>query len=125
MTLNPFEIWLVIVLLLALVLLQRCGVLLLPRKYQPKGAFARALGFAPLAALVAICAPEIAKFQMEAVDTPTLQAASYVGAWWSRLEHDWRLWGALALVLTMQVSKNSKRAALYGLAAAAAVVWLL
>jgi branched-subunit amino acid transport protein len=124
MKLTSVEIWLVIALLLALVLLQRCGVLLLPRKYQPKGAFAQALGFAPLAALVAICAPEIAKLQMEALDAPAGQAVSFAAAWWSRLAHDWRLWGAVALVVTMQISKNSKRAALYGLAAAAAVIWL-
>jgi branched-subunit amino acid transport protein len=120
MKLGTFEIWLTILLLMALILVLRCAVLVLPRKYQPKGAFAEALGFAPLAALVAICAPEIAKFQMDALSQGKGLSLLLAG-----LSHDWRLWGATALIATVLLTKHSKRSALYGLAAAATVVWLL
>jgi branched-subunit amino acid transport protein len=120
MKLGTYDIWLTIILLMALILLMRCGVLVLPRKYQPKGAFAEALGYAPLAALVAICAPEIAKFQMDA-----LSQGANLSAILSDLRQDWRLWGAIALVVTVLLTQKTKRAALYGLAAAAAVVWIL
>ena len=120
MKLGAFDIWVTIILLTALVLLLRCVVLVLPRKYQPKGAVAEALGFAPLAALVAICAPEIAKFQMDALSQGQSPSLLLEG-----LREDWRLWGATALVATVLLTKHSKRTALYGLAAAATVVWLI
>ena len=120
MKLATLDIWLTIFALMILILLMRCGVLMLPRKYQPKGAFADALGFAPLAALVAICVPEIAKFQMQAVNSGLSFSAMLSG-----LSSDWRLWGAVALILVVQFTRASKRAALYGLAAAAAVVWIV
>jgi branched-subunit amino acid transport protein len=117
MKLGTFDIWLTIILMMALILLMRCGMLVLPRKYQPKGALADALAFAPLAALVAICAPEIAKFQLDALSQGASASQLFAG-----LRQDWRLWGAVALVITVLLTKASKRAALYGLAAAAAVV---
>ncbi len=120
MKLGAFDIWLTILLLMALILLLRCAVLVLPRKYQPKGAFAEALSFAPLAALVAICAPEIAKFQMDALSQGKSLPLIFVG-----LREDWRLWGATALIATVLLTKHNKRTALYGLAAAATVVWLI
>ena len=120
MKLATLDIWLTIFALMILILLMRCGVLMLPRRYQLKGAFADALGFAPLAALVAICVPEIAKFQMQAVSSGQNFSALLAG-----LSSDWRLWGALALILVVQFTRGSKRAALYGLAAAAAVVWIV
>ncbi len=120
MKLGTFDIWLTIVLLMALILLLRCAFLVLPRKYQPKGAFAQALSFAPLAALVAICAPEIAKFQMDALSQGKGLSLGFAG-----LLDDWRLWGATALVATVLLTKHSKRSALYGLAAAATMVWLI
>jgi branched-subunit amino acid transport protein len=114
------EIWSVIVLLMVLVLFLRCGFLVLPRRWQPKGAIAEALGYAPLAALVAICAPEIAKFQLDNLDKG-LNFSGMVAS----LTNDWRLWGALALMVTVVLTKASKRAALYGLSAAALAVWWL
>jgi branched-subunit amino acid transport protein len=112
------DIWLTILALMVLIILMRCGVLVLPRKFQPKGNLAEALGFAPLAALVAICAPEIAKFQMQALT----QGASFP-LLLTGLRQDWRLWGAMALIVTVLLTRNSKRAALYGLSAAASIVW--
>jgi branched-subunit amino acid transport protein len=122
--LGTLEVWLTIVLLMVLILLLRCGVFFLPRKYQPKGAFAEALGFAPLAALVAICAPEVAKFRMDAL----VQGASLsenVSSLGHGIAQDWRLWGAVALLVTVLLTKHTKRAALYGLAAAASIVWFI
>jgi branched-subunit amino acid transport protein len=120
MKLGTLDIWLTIFLLMGLILLLRCGVLFLPRRFQPKGAFAEALGFAPLAALIAICVPEIAKFRIDALNQGSSFASLFTG-----VAQDWRLWGAVALVITVVLTKHSKRAALYGLTAAASLVWLL
>jgi branched-subunit amino acid transport protein len=124
MKLGTLEVWLTIVLLLGLILLLRCGVFFLPRKYQPKGAFAEALGFAPLAALVAICAPEIAKFRMDAL-SQGVSISDLFTALSQGLGQDWRLWGAVALVVTVLLTKHTKRNALYGLAAAALIIFLI
>ncbi len=120
MKLSTVEIWIMIALLCAMVVVLRCSFLVLPRRFQPRGALAEALGYAPLAALVAICAPEIAKFRIEA-----LAQATTPQTWFAGLGQDWRLWSALALILVMLLSRNHKRSALFGLAAAALVSWLM
>ncbi len=120
MKLSATEIWITIVLLMLLVFAMRNSFLVLPRRFQPKGTLAEALGYAPLAALVAICAPEVARFQID-----QLQQGASLSQLLAGVSNDWRLWGALALVVTMVLTRTSKRAALYGLAAAAAVVWAL
>jgi branched-subunit amino acid transport protein len=101
-----------------MVLAMRWSFLVLPRRFQPKGALAQALGFAPLAALVAICMPEVMKFQIEAFKNPPLNL-------WGFLLTDWRLWGGLAMLAVTIGFRSSKSAALFGLIAAAIVVFLI
>jgi branched-subunit amino acid transport protein len=109
-------IWLVILGLSTMVVTMRWSFLILPRRFQPKGALAQALGFAPLAALVAICMPEVMKFQIESFKNPSL---SLFGA----ISNDWRLWGGLAMLTVSVIFRSSKSAALFGLIAAAIIVF--
>ena len=99
-----------------MVLAMRWSFLVLPRRFQPKGALAQALGFAPLAALVAICTPEVMKLQIESFKNPSL---SLLGA----IANDWRLWGGMAMLVVTITFRSSKSAALLGLIAAALVVF--
>jgi branched-subunit amino acid transport protein len=110
-----FYVWTVILGLMVMVLAMRWSFLVLPRRFQPKGALARALNFAPLAALIAICAPEVLKHQTHPLSTAQLFS----------ILNDWRLWGAIAMLAVAGLSKSSKSATLYGLIAAAIVVWWL
>ncbi len=110
--------WLVVFGLSAMVLTMRWSFLILPRRFQPKGALAQALGFAPLAALVAICMPEVMKFQIESFKNPSL---GLFGA----IANDWRLWGGLAMLVVTITFRSSKSAALFGLIAAAVIVFLI
>jgi branched-subunit amino acid transport protein len=115
--------WTIIFGLCAMVLVMRWSFLFLPRRYQPKGALAQALGFAPLAALVAICVPEIMKFQIDRIAAQaTTQATT---GFLDHLLSDWRLWGGLTMLVTMLVFKHSSRASLIGLTAAALVVFFV
>jgi branched-subunit amino acid transport protein len=102
-----------------MVLIMRWSFLFLPRRYQPKGALAQALGFAPLAALVAICVPEIMKFQIDRLLTHS--STSFL----DHLLSDWRLWGGLTMLVTMLFFKHSSRASLIGLTMAALVVFFV
>ena len=120
MKLSAAEIWITIVLLFAMVVALRCSFLVLPRRFQPKGALSDALGFAPLAALVAICAPEVAQFRMDA-----FRHGSGPGGVLDHIGQDWRLWSAAALIITMLLVRQSKRAALYGLIAAALTILVI
>lgn len=99
-----------------MIVTMRWSFLVLPRRFQPKGALAQALGFAPLAALVAICMPEVMKFQIESFKNPSLDFLT-------ALSNDWRLWGGLAMLVVTITFRSSKSAALYGLIAAALVLF--
>ncbi len=116
---NSFYVWAVILGLMIMVLVMRWSFLVLPRRFQPKGKLALALNFAPLAALIAICAPEIFKHQ-----TSTL-SSQLNGTQTFSLLNDWRLWGAVAMLAVASLSRTSKSATLYGLIAAAITVWWL
>jgi branched-subunit amino acid transport protein len=111
-------VWIVIVSLMAMVLGMRWSFLILPRRFQPRGALAQALSFAPLAALMAVCAPELFKFRWLAWQgadaAPTLTLSS-----------DWRFWGALTMLLVVTILRQSKSASLFGLMASALVVFLI
>ncbi len=112
---NSVYAWSLIIGLMLMVLAMRWSFLILPRRLQPKGELARALNFAPLAALIAICVPEILKHQ-----TAPLEAVGVI-----TLFNDWRLWGAVAMLLVASITRHSKSSTLYGLIAAAIVVWWL
>jgi branched-subunit amino acid transport protein len=53
-------IWVAILMLSAIIVLLRALYLYAPRRWQPRGAVARALRYAPMAAIVAVVAPEVA-----------------------------------------------------------------
>jgi branched-subunit amino acid transport protein len=106
--------WTIIFALCGLVFTMRCSFLVLPRRYQPKGALAHALSFAPLAALMAICVPEVMKLQIENWPMP-----------FDTFLKDWRLWGGLTMVIVVAMTRSSRSATLYGLLAASIVIWML
>lgn len=116
----PTRVWLAILICLMIVLALRWSFLVLPRRFQPRGALAEALGYAPLAALVAICVPEVAKFQIAQM-SHGFDLPSFLDV----LKNDWRVWSAIALIATVMTAKRSKSAALFGLAAAALVIVLM
>lgn len=101
-------IWAAIVMLGAIVVLLRALYLYAPRQWQPRGAFAHALRFAPLAALVSIVVPEVL--------APWIEAP---GAVLDGLL-DARVLSALALLLAARLSGNL----LVAMAAGAAVLLL-
>jgi branched-subunit amino acid transport protein len=118
-SLTTLYVWIIIVALCVMVVAMRCSFLVLPRRWQPKGALAHALSFAPLAALMAICAPEVMKFQI--AHWPA-SAAEYSA---SHLLSDWRLLSGLAMVVVVAFTRTSRNATLYGLVAASLVIWAL
>ena len=98
------ELWLLIALLALLTLLLRSFFVLLPRRWQPRGQVALALRYAPLAALLAITVPEVAK--------------QLPGAWqqatpaWA-IATDARLLSAVVLAAVIRITRHT----LWGLAA--------
>ena len=62
-------IWMAIGVLAITVLVLRALYLYAPRRWQPRGTVAKALRFAPLAALMAVVAPEFVLHQGELVTT--------------------------------------------------------
>ena len=58
---SNLELWVLIALLALLTLGSRSFFVLLPRRWQPRGRVQQALRYAPLAALLAITVPEVAK----------------------------------------------------------------
>jgi branched-subunit amino acid transport protein len=95
------ELWLLLVLLVGVTLLARGFFLVLPQRWQPRGAVERALRAAPLAALVAITLPEILAGTMLSGSAPRagwlldprLLAAAVLAATWAATRH-----GVAALV---------------------------
>ncbi len=88
------EVWAAILMLCALVVLMRATYLYAPRQWQPRGALAKALRFAPLVALVAIVVPEVA--------APFLAD----GTSFSAAVLDARVLSAVALLLAARLSGN-------------------
>lgn len=91
---SPAQVWAAIVMLAVLVVLLRSLYLYAPRQWQPRGALAHALRFAPLVALVAIVVPEVAQPFLQAPADP-LSALL-----------DARVLSALALLLAARLSGN-------------------
>jgi branched-subunit amino acid transport protein len=110
-------VWIIIIALCVMVVAMRCSFLVLPRRWQPKGALAHALSFAPLAALMAICAPEVMKFQ---VSHWPVSVADFSA---SHLFTDWRLLSGSAMVIVVAFTRKSRNATLYGLIVASMVIW--
>jgi branched-subunit amino acid transport protein len=105
---SSLDIWWVIAMAAVIVLAQRVSFLLLPASFTPRGALLRALSFAPLAALMAICAPEIF--------ATVLAYPTNVAQWF----YDGRLLAALVVLACFLLRLN----AVWGLLAAGFVLWL-
>ena len=100
---SPLELWLLIALLSLLTLLSRSFFVLLPRRWQPRGRVEQALRYAPLAALLAITVPEVARQLPSA-----WQQAEPLRA----IATDPRLVSALVLALVIRLTRQT----LWGLA---------
>jgi len=109
MRLSDAQVWGAIAGLVLMVFLTRNAFLVVPMRWQPRGAVERALRHAPLAALVALVTPSMA----EALIAP---GASLASVW-----VDARLPAALA---ALGVSRLT-RSAFPGMAAGVAVLWLI
>ena len=101
---SQLELWVLIALLALLTLVSRSFFVLLPRRWQPRGRVEQALRYAPLAALLAITVPEVAKQLPDA-----LQRAA--PAW--AIATDPRLVSALVLVAVIRLTRHT----LWGLVA--------
>jgi len=104
---SSLELWTLIVLLSLVTLGARSFFVLLPRRWQPRGRVQQALRYAPLAALLAITAPEIVQ-QLPA----TLQQPA--PAW--AIATDARLVSALVLAAVIRLTRHT----LWGLVAGTA-----
>jgi|JI8StandDraft_2_1071088.scaffolds.fasta_scaffold32777_2 branched-subunit amino acid transport protein len=90
---GDLELWALLLALVLVTLLARCFFLVLPARWQPRGALERALRAAPLAALVAITLPEIlrgsllaegaAPAAMALADPRLLSALVLAAVWWA------------------------------------------
>lgn len=109
---SALQLWTLIAALSLLTLLSRSFFVLLPRRWQPRGRVEQALRYAPLAALLAICVPEIVQ---------GLPAAQQAGTWASAALADPRLVSALVLVAVIRLTRNT----LWGLLAGTASYLLL
>jgi branched-subunit amino acid transport protein len=101
---SQLELWGLIALLALLTLVLRSFFVLLPRRWQPRGRVEQALRHAPLAALLAITVPEVARHLPDAMQHST-------PAW--AMATDARLVSALVLAGVIKLTRNT----LWGLAA--------
>lgn len=101
MTQSPAQVWTLIALLTLVTLVARNLFLLLPPAWQPRGQVAEALRYAPLAALLAITAPEIVRDVRGLPLAPALLA-------------DPRLAAAVVLTAALLLSRRSLLALVLG-----------
>ncbi len=101
---SALELWTLIGLLALLTLVSRSFFVLLPRRWQPRGRVEQALRYAPLAALLAITAPEV----VQQLPAALLQPAP---AW--AVATDARLVSALVLAAVIRLTRHT----LWGLVA--------
>lgn len=97
------ELAALLIALVGVTLVARNVFLVLPRRWQPRGAFERALRAAPLAALVAITLPEILRDSVLAAPLAPLD--------WLR---DPRLVSALVLVAVLRLTRRGVLALVAG-----------
>ncbi len=92
---GDLELWVLLLALVGVTLVARCFFLVLPARWQPRGALERALRAAPLAALMAITLPEILRGSLltegvglAAMATdPRLLSALVLAAVWAATRH--------------------------------------
>jgi branched-subunit amino acid transport protein len=102
---TDLELWTLLVALVGVTLVARCFFLVLPARWQPRGALERALRAAPLAALVAITLPEILRTSLLAE-----------GVAWGAVATDPRLLAALVLAAVWRATRQGVLALLAGCA---------
>jgi branched-subunit amino acid transport protein len=103
---GDLELWVLLVALVGVTLVARCFFLVLPPRWQPRGALERALRAAPLAALIAITLPEILRGSLladgvapAATDARLLSALVLAVAWWGTRRSVWALFAGCASYL--------------------------
>jgi branched-subunit amino acid transport protein len=101
--LSALEIWSTTLLLTLVIVGLRNAFLVLPRELQPRGVLERALRYAPLAALVALLAPEMLQ--------PIVRAPGFA---WSGFV-DPRVLSALAVILVSRLTRNALAALAAGI----------
>ncbi|MCM5570650.1 AzlD domain-containing protein [Burkholderiaceae bacterium FT117] len=104
-SLPAFEIWTTILMLALVIVGLRNAFLVLPRDWLPRGTLERALRYAPLAALVALLAPELAQ--------PILRAPGFSWAGFV----DPRVLSAVVVIVVSRVTRNALAALAAGVAA--------
>ena len=116
-TLSAIEIWTTTILLTLVVVVLRNAFLVAPREWLPRGNVERALRYAPLAALVALLAPEVLQ--------PLAAAAGPAGgAWLDGFGHglsDPRFVSALVVIAVSRLTRNP----LAALASGVGLFWLM
>lgn len=110
---NSYDVWLAIALLTLVTVVGRTAFLFAPAAWYPRGALARALSYTPLAALLAIAAPEVFRHWLDA-------AAAGSSPTWPLL-FDARVVAAATLLLLLKTVRN-EFLSLFG---AGALFWLL
>ena len=110
---NAVDVWLAIAILTLITVVGRSACLFAPAAWHPRGALLRALGYAPIAALISIAAPEVFRVWLEASTQST-------GFRWSTV-FDARIVSAVVLVALLRYSRNE----FLSLFAAGALFWWL
>jgi len=112
---SNLELWTLIALLSLVTLGARSFFVLLPRRWQPRGRVEQALRYAPLAALLAITAPEVVRQLPAALQQPA-------PAW--AIATDARLVSALVLAAVFRLTRHTLWGLVAGIAVFLALGWL-
>lgn len=110
---NAYDVWLAIATLTLVTVVGRTAFLFAPPAWYPRGALARALSYTPLAALLAIAAPEVFRHWLD------VAGGGSAVSW--RLLFDARIVAAAALLIMLRTIRNE----FVSLFSAGAVFWLL
>lgn len=120
MAMSATGVWTTIALLTLAIVALRNAFLVAPRAWLPRGIVERALRYAPLAALVALVAPEVLHSLLEpAAPEAARAAAAAAPGQFAALAADPRLLSAAVLVVVGRIGGN----AFVALASAVAVFW--
>lgn len=110
---NPYDVWLAIGVLALVTVIGRTVFLFAPAAWYPRGALARALSYTPMAALLAIAAPEVFRHWLDAAAAGSIPNGPML--------FDARIIAAATLLLLLKTTRN-EFLSLFG---AGALFWLL
>lgn len=108
-TMPAVDIWITTIMLTLVVIALRNAFLVAPREWLPRGTLERALRYAPLAALVALLAPDTLQ---PILNAPGFSAGGFI---------DPKVLSALAVIVMSRVTHNALAALVVGVA----VFWVL